>query len=80
MSEENENKKMNKEEFFKTYQDIKDGKIKIEDLPLYEILRMNKIAEAELGSKAKLYENIEKELIEQEIEEHSSKKYTDKKD
>ena len=69
-------KPLNKEEFFKVYQDVKDGKVKLDDLPFYEVMRINKIATDELDRKVNQYEQIEKEIVEAEIEEHSSKKYT----
>ena len=49
-----------KEEFFKVYNDFKNGKISGEDLPLSQLLRINKMLDEENKIKVKDYQELVK--------------------
>ena len=57
------------------YEKVKQGQTRPEDLSLRQILELIQIADQELKEKAALYEEKERTIAEEELEQHSRKQF-----
>ena len=57
------------------YEKVKQGQTRPEDLSLRQILELIQIADQELKEKAALYEETERTIAEEELEQHSRKQF-----